>query len=797
MVSPGRSPRWLKPLDRKLLRDLWGMKMQALAIGLVIAGGVAVHLLAAGMLTSLEETRRAYYDRYLFADLWAPVVRAPAAKIDDMRAIAGVRAVETRVRASALFDIPGMSEPAMGEILSLPDARAPAVNRLHLVRGRTPEPGRRDEVVMLQGFADAHALDVGDTVRATIHGGRSELAIVGIALSPEHVYTVAPGEIVPDDRLFGVMWMSYGALAARVDQDGAFNEAVLRLTRRASAPAVIDALDRLLEPYGAAGAYGRADQISDAFVSSEIDQLRTMGNVLPPIFLLVAAFLVNVVISRIVAVQRAGIGLLKAFGYGTGAIVRHYLKLVAAVAAIGLAIGGAAGLLLGRMLARLYVEYFHFPFLVFAADPQDYALVALVAAAAVLGGAAFAVRRVAGLAPAEAMTPAPPPDYSRAAGVGVTRMKLFDQQTRMILRQIVRWPWRAGLTAGGIAAAGALLIGTVFFTDAMRLMIDVSFNVAARYDIAVTFVEPRSRAAHFSLERSPGVLAAEPFRSVPARLRHGHLEKRAAITGVPPDAALSRLVDDRHRPVRPTEGGLVLSRDLAEPLDLRAGDIVQVRVTEGRRPVLELPVARIATTFVGSGAYLPIETLNRLLGEGPVVSGVYLTVDERAVDRLYGRLKAAPAVAGVALKTQAAEKLTAMLEENLGVSIAVYTLFAGLIALGVVYNSVRISFAERQRELASLRVLGFSRNDVSYILLGEVGFLTLLALPLGGAAGAALAWFLAQAMSSEMFRIPFVIAPSTYGFAAASVLAVTVASSLLVRRRIDRLDMVASLKTGE
>ncbi|MFN3514460.1 MAG: FtsX-like permease family protein [Phenylobacterium sp.] len=792
-----RLPSRMRALDRKLVRDLWAMKTQALAIALVIAAGVSVHLLATGMLSSLEETRRAYYERYLFADVWAPTVRAPQALIDSIRAIDGVQAAETRVRIGALFDVEGMEEPATGEVISLPDQGQPAVNRLHLVRGRAPRPDRPEEAVVLQAFADAHELDVGDVVPATIYGGRLDLVISGVALSPEHVYAIAPGQMVPDERLFGVMWMGRRALARAVKQDGAFNEAVVRLSRDASEAAVIARLDRLLEPYGAPGAYGRSEQISDAFVSSEIDQLSTMSVVLPPVFLAVAAFLVNVVIARLIAVQRAGVGLMKAFGYSNLEVTAHYLKLVAAIGAGGLALGAGAGVWLGRMMAELYAAYYRFPFLVFQAHPADYAVVTGVAAVAILGGAAFAVRRAAALNPAEAMTPTPPPDYSKAAGAGVTKLAVFDQQSRMILRQIVRWPWRAAFTVAGIAASGGLLVATLAAIDGMNVMIDSSFNVANRHDIAVTFVEARPQRAFFSLAREPGVLAAEPFRAASARLRHGHREERVAIVGAPLDAKLSRMIDAQNRPVYPPPGGLLLSSDLAEKLQAGPGDVLTVEITEGRRPVVELPIAAVSTSYVGSGAQMRLEDLNRLLREGPVVSGAYLTVDESGVEGLYTRLKRAPAVAGVALQSLAGERLAEMLDQSLGAAIGVYIFFAGLITLGVAYNTVRISFAERQRELATLRVLGFSRADVSYILLGEVALLTLAALPLGAAAGAGLAWYLAHAMSSEMFRLPFVIAPATFGVAGVVVLAVTAGSSLLVRRQIDRLDLPATLKTGE
>lgn len=795
MTLTNRLP--ISVLDRKLLRDLWSLRGQAVAIALVIAGGVALFLVMAGMLASLAETRRAYYERYRFADIWAPVVRAPEALISDVRAMDGVAAAESRLRATALFDMPEMDEPASGEILSIPTGRAPSVNQLYLTRGRLPDPRRRNEAVMLESFAEAHGLQVRDEVSATIRGRRETLIISGFALSPEHVYSIAPGQLVPDPRLFGVMWMDRQALEGAVDLDGAFNEVVLRLARGSPEAPVIDALDRLLEPYGAPGAYGRDENISDAFVSSELDQLRTMGDLLPPIFLLVAAFLVNIVVSRLIAVEREQIGLLKAFGYSDGAVVWHYAKLVGAIALLGLVIGFALGIWLGHALAQVYIQYYHFPFLVFQSTPSVYAIAVAVSFVATGGGAFAAVRRAARLEPAVAMRAPPPPDYSRAIGAGVTRLKMLDHQTRMIVRQIVRWPVRSALTVLGIAASGALLISSVFFFDAMDRMMTVYFSVAERHDVGVMLVEPRERAAFHALARQPGVIAAEPFRAASARLRFEHREERAGIQGVIDDPQLSRMVDANERAVTPPPGGLVLSRDLADQLGAEAGDRLTVEITEGRRPVLDLPIAAVTTTLIGSGAHMRLEDLNAALGEGGVVSGARLLVDPTQMSRLYADLKAAPGVASVQLQSLAETAMREIMDQSMGTSIVVYTLFAGLIAVGVIYNAARVSLAERARELASLRVLGFSRAEVSYILLGETGLLTLIAIPLGLLMGTGLAWQLAHAMSSDLFRIPFVILPRTYGYAALILIAIAAATALIVRRRIDKFDLVAVLKARE
>jgi putative ABC transport system permease protein len=522
-----------------------------------------------------------------------------------------------------------------------------------------------------------------------------------------------------------------------------------------------------------------------------------MGDVLPPIFLAVAAFLVNVVMTRLVAVEREQIGLMKAFGYSSGRVAWHYLKLAGIIALTGLLLGLGVGVWLGRLMAGMYVIYYNFPFLVFAATPAVYLIGVGVTALAAGGGAFIAVRRAARLEPAVAMRPPPPPDYSRAAGSAVTRWKLLDQQTRMILRQIIRWPVRSGLTVLGIGLSGALLLMTLYFVDAMEELITNYFDESARHDLAVSFVEPRGMDAFHDLMRREGVIYGEPFRAVGASLRFQNREVRLGLTGVVAEPALNRMVDAQDQGVAPAPGGLLLSQDIAERLGVRPGDVIRAEVSEGRRPDLDLPVVAAPLVLIGSGAQMRLEELNAALGEGRVISGAWLKVDPDRLDTLYDELKAAPLVAGVELHHESRTTFKELMDRSIGVAIFIYTIFAGLIALGVIYNAVRISFAERARELASLRVLGFSRADVSYILLGEAGLLTLAAIPVGLVLGTGLSWFMAGAMSSDMFRLPFVIEPSSYAYCALVLAVIAAGSALIVRRRIDRLNLVEVLKTRE
>jgi putative ABC transport system permease protein len=784
-------------LNRKLRRDLWRIRGQSLAIILVIAAGVALFVMSLGTMRSLETTRDAYYERYRFADVFAHAKRVPESLAGRISRLPGVKWAETRVIVNANLDVAGMEEPAIGRIVSLPDNGILQLNGVVIRDGRNISAANPDEVLISVAFAGAHDLGPGDHLLATLNGHRRQLLITGTALSPEFVYTIAPGGLMPDDRHFGILWMGRSALAGTFDLEDAFNSVSLSLLPSADEREVIEQLDHLLEPYGGTGAFGRSEHVSDQFLANEMVQLRTMGRVAPAIFLAVAAFLLNIVVARLVATEREQIGLLKAFGYSDLAVGWHYMKMVLAIAAIGTLLGFGFGTWLGRGMTVLYTQFFQFPFLFYEAPIETYVVGGIVTMLAAALGVTNAVGRAVRLAPAVAMQAAPPPVYHRTLLDRAGPSALFGQSTRMILRHVARWPLRAGLTVVGIAMSAAIIVSTFFSVDAMDFMLDVTFNQTQRQDATITFFEPVPLAVGEEIARLPGVLDAEPFRALAVRFRLGPRERRLGIMGILPDADLSRLVDRDLEPVSLPREGLVLSSKLAEILGARRGDLVHIEIMEGRRLARTARVSAIVEEYMGVTAYMDLRALNRLAGEGPTASGVNVLIDPAHAAALFRALKDAPVVATTTLQSAAIEMFEATMQESLLIMTFALAIFGGLIAFGVVYNSARISLSERGRELASLRVLGFTRGEVSYILLGEFGLLIIVALPLGCVIGYGLAWLLAQSLDTELFRIPLIVDRATYGFAISVVLVSAALSGWMVRRRIARLDLVAVLKTRE
>ena len=787
----------MNALNRKLLRDLWRLRGQVLAIAMVVASGVAVLVMSLATLSSLQETAFTYYERYRFADIFASVTRAPeqlAARIAD---IPGVQHAETRISKLATLDMAGFEEPVIGQLVSIPEHGESVLNRLALLAGRRVQPDRPDEVVLSEPFAEAHGLTPGSRLHAIINGKRRALHVVGIALSPEYVYAIGPGALMPDNQRFGVLWMGRKALAAAYDLDGAFNDIALSLLHGTQPASVIQPLDQLLARYGGSGAIARADQLSNWFLMNEIDQLGTMARILPTIFLVVAAFLTKMVLARIIATERCEIGLLKAFGYRSTEIGWHYARMVIAITGVGIVLGWLIGAWFGKVSTELYAEFYRFPLLIFAPKPSSFAAGAVVSLGAALAGTLGSMRRAASLPPAEAMRPPSPPLYRRTR-LSTSRIAAWlDQPTRIILRQIVRWPGRALLTSAGIGLSVGVLVMALQWIDSINHIVQVYFYDTQRQDMMVGLVEPQSSTAAYEFAHLPGVLAVEPMRIVSAYLRHGNRSHRGALTGVPPDAQLQRVYDASGHVVPLPPGGVVLGTKLAEKLGVSAGDTLQVDVLEGRRPQLQVPVTGVFETYIGGPAFIDIDTLNRLLKERPSLEYANLLVDETARPALYARLKALPEISAVMLREAAVSTFHETLAETLLIYISFFAMFACALGFGVVYNSTRIALSERGRELATLRVLGFSRTEISYLLLGEVALLIFVGLPLGCLAGQGLAWLMTSAFETELFRVPLVIELSTYGTAVLVALLATAASAALVRRRLDRLDLIAVLKTRE
>lgn len=784
-------------LNTKLLRELWKLRAQIASIALVVAAGIMSIVTMRGSYESMVDAQQQFYQSARFADAWVYLVRAPESLRSSLESIVGVDAVDSRVTFLATLDIDDSGVTAHGRFNSLPEVGRPLLNDIVIRKGRYVDPRALDEVIISEKFANARNFEPGDSIRAIINGRSREFEVVGIAISPEHAYAVPPGALYPEDERYGVFWASRDVLGPAFDMDGAFNEAFVSLVQGANVDAVVKEIDDLLEPYGGLGAYPRSDQMSHLILQSELDQNRITGAVIPIIFLSVAVFLLYLVLGRLIATQRGEIAVLKAFGYSNLEVGSHFLMFAVVAVLLGGIVGTIGGAVLGDAYVGMYATYFSMPNLSYE---TSWTLIIFAFAACAMGaftGAVAAVRQAVLLPPAEAMRPEAPvdfrPGFLEKMGLG----KLMTPTGRMILRNMARKPIQGMFSSLGIALAVAILTIGFFIFDSVDYMMDLQFRQIQREELNLTFREILSEDVRYELANLDGVTRVETYHAVPARLRYGHREDEVAIQGMEFNGELRRIINAAGKQIPVPANGVVISAMLADRLHVASGDKLLVEMLTGKRRVAEVPVSGIIEDFLGLSVYMSKEALWKLTDESGIVSGALLAVDENALETVQQLLKQMPSITGVASPTMMLQSFEDVLAEGILIAAGFLLGFACIIAVGVVYNAARIALSERGRELASLRVMGFRRREVAWLLLGEQGILTIFAIPIGWIIGYVLSYSITIAMQTDIYRIPFIVESRTYITSALLVLITAIASSWLVRRRLDRLDLIKVLKTRE
>lgn len=784
-------------LNRKLLREVKSLKGQIATIAFVLAGGITSFIAMRGTFASLAIAREAYYDRYRFGHVFATLEHAPEALARRIEALPGVALVETRVSEPVTLPIEGMARPAYARVLSLPSSGSGAINALCLRGGRLPERGRDDEVAVLEAFAQAHGLRPGDRLPAVINGKLRKLRIVGLVLSPEFVYALRPGALVDDPQRYAVLWMARATLASAFRLQSAFNDVSLRLQPDASEPAVLSALDRLLAPYGGDGAIPRRNQISDHLLTGELGQLGALAGMVPLVFLGVAAFLMNLVLSRLISLQRPQIATLKAVGYTNREVGRHYLGLVSLVLIPGGLVGIAGGVGLGKILIGVYGLIFKFPDLSFHLSTGLVGTALLVSLVSALCGALFAVRGAVKLPPAEAMRPPAPAHFRRSVLERLGLRALLGPNGLMVWREVRRRPLRTLLSSLGIAGAVALLILGRFGLDSLDSYLEGTLRREQRQDLAVGFAHAVSPRVVGQLARVPGVLTAEGQRAVPVRARYEHRMRDSVLIGLPQSASLRQLVERGGKSVSVPSDGVLVTTTLGRILGLNLGDRLEIEVREGERRTVRPVVVGFLDESVGLSIYAPTELIANLEGDLGAVSSVLLDVDPSAAPAIEERLRRSPRVIDVSELSADIQRLRDMNGSIMDIWTLVSISLASSVILGVVYNNARIALSARSRDLASLRVLGFSHSEISRVLIGGLAVEVLLAIPIGLWLGKKWGEQFMRQVDQETFRWAVVIAPRTYALATAVSLLAATAAALWVRRSLDRLDLIAVLKTRE
>jgi len=687
-------------LDRKLFREVIRLRGQALTIAIVVASGVACYISLQSAWRALYDSRDLYYETNRFADVFVHLDRAPKSVASQIAELPGVARAYPRIVERVRLPMDDLISPARGDLISIPPTGKAPLNGLVLRAGRNLRPGRYDEVLINEPFADAHGLEPGDRLSAVINGKLRELLIVGHALSPEYVFAVDTGLLMPDDARFTPMWMHEDAIAAAYQMEGAFNDMAVKLEPGANEDAVLGAIDRVLKPYGGLGALPREHQLSHSILTSEIQGIETLVIFLPGVFLGVAAFLLNVVFSRLVTLQRPQIAVLKAIGYGNRSIALHYFKMVAVIVSAGALIGLGLGVWLGKGLLAMYAEFFRLPELPQRVDLTVSANAILFSFVAGALGASLAVRAAVLLPPADAMRPPAPTRYKTAAIERWGWTKWFKQTALMVFREIWRRPGRTALSSLGIALALSIVILGRFGYDAYGPMMTVQFERQQREDLTVSFLDAMPERGLGYLAHVPGVEEVEGIRMTAVRMRSGHHWRDTVLMGIPTDSRLRQLfsLDFKHVPI--PEEGVLLTSVLGEILGVGLGDTIQIELKEGDRGNRELTVAGLIEEGFGLQGYVSKTNLHRLLRESPRFSSALLRIDAQSESEVQSRLNDIPAIQAVSRKSDAIASFEKQTDETMNVMTLIMTLFATAIAISIVHHDL---VRDRHRHLHRLQ----------------------------------------------------------------------------------------------
>jgi len=789
-------------LDRKLLRELRASWLLLTAIVSIIAVGVACYVSMGGAYHNLTEAKRRYYRQCRMADFWIDLKKVPLAELDALAELPGVAAICPRIGFYATVDLEHVTKPLNGMVLSLPDRREAVINDVVIERGGYFTDRRENEVIVNEAFAAHHKLKPGDWIRLVLNNRRQELFIVGTAISSEFVYLLGPGAITPDPEHFGVFYLKQTYAEDVFDFDGAANQVVGRLASdvQQNPHELLDRAERLLSSYGVFTTTPLVDQASNKYLSEEIRGLRSFAFFLPAIFLAVAAMVLNVFLRRLAEQQRTVVGTLNALGYSDRQIFVHFVKFGLTVGLVGGLLGCVLGFWFADRMTTMYRQFFEFPELNNRLYPGLQSTGLLISLICAVLGSLQGTRAVLRLKPAEAMRPKPPKQGGAILVERVTWLwGRLSSGWRMVLRGVVRN--RVRTLAGVFAASmGASVLVTGFMlAEASRYLVDFQFKWVLKSDIDLTFKDEQSEDVLLEAARLPGVDRAEPILNVACTFYNGPYRKKGTITGLAPDARLTVPRDLQARPIRVPSAGLAMSRKLAEVLHLKRGDRVAIRPIKGLRRTQAVPVLEISDSYLGMAVYTDIHYLSRLIHEELALSGVQLATDHNQAHTaaLHRELKRLPALQAVSARVDMLESLETTLVQVMWVFIGLLVVFAGVVFFGSILNASLISLAERQREVATLRVLGYGPWEIGSLLLRESMIVTLAGTLPGMPIGYLLAVGVSMTFETEMFRFPVVATPRTWIWTLVLAVVFGLLAHAVVQIVVHRMDWLEALQAKE
>jgi putative ABC transport system permease protein len=791
----------VKTLDKKLLRELGQNRGLLAAIISIVVVGVTCYVAMQSAYRNLDSARQHYYRQCRMSDFWIDLEKLPTSELNRLSHLDPNWELQGRIQFLCLVDLPEANVPINGLVVSAPLSPQKSQNRLQLKSGDFFSSGDAREVILNDAFARHHHFRPGDTITLLIHQKQQKLLITGTAISSEFTYLLGPGAVMPDPGSFGVFYLPQKLVEQLYDYDGACNQVTGKWGPSSIPnPESLRNLENKLEDYGFVSTTELQQQTSNQFLVNEIAGLRSVATLIPFVFLAVAAVVLNVLVSRLVRKQQTLIGTLKAIGYPDLRILTHFLKLGLFVGLLGGGLGCLAGYGLSAGLTAVYRHYFEFPNLESEIFWQVHLAGCLASVGCAVLGCLQAARRAMSLQPATAMRPAAPAPIRQAAfEQWLPGWNVWHADWRLTIRNLWRQKTRTLTAIFSCSMGSGLLVAGLMMLASQNYLIDFQFFRTQRSHLNVRFNSEQNAEAIFEIQQLPHTQVVEPILEIAGDLRFQHRKETLAIQGLVPQAELTVPRSSHGSPLLIPDHGIILERRLAEKLGLRVGDLFEFTPKTGDRLPCQLTVTQISDGFLGLACYADIRYLSQLMHEPLVVTGVQLRVEGSPDEhlQLLAELRSRPQIQSVVSQQHLSKTLRETLLKNQSVMISTLIIFSGVIYFGSILNFLLVSLAERQREVATFRALGFTPLEIGQIFLRENlvtnGLGTLAGMPIGFGLISLTAW----SFNNDLIRLPVVSPPWIWGATLVAGFIFGSFAQLVLLRQIQSDDFVDTLNMKE
>jgi len=789
-------------LSHRLKHIIRSTFAQFLGMAAIIAVGISFYIGFNTMLVNLHHTQDVFYADNNFADHYFYVVKAPEAVVKQVENVDGIKKATGRIQK----DIPVLKDDGSRATVRLTSYSLPLeieVNRIQILEGRYFQKypgGGAFEVMIDPAFFTTNHINFGDTLDLIAENHKYPVTIVGTAAGPEFSYPMKDSSnLITDYNTFGIMMMPHNQAQKVLNLPGQINQVIVQFVPGADIDAAVKSINTILEPYGSLMDFPRQDQSSHAVLDAKLDGIESVSGFMPALFLLVAAAIQFVLISRMVKTQRIQIGILKAIGYNNSQIIAHFSTYTLIVGILGASMGVGLGIALSSYFSSMFAMYFNLPATLGTVNLQVIINSIVLALGVSLLAGLTASRGVVSISPAESMRPTPPASSRRSMLEAWTWLwNKLDTSWKMVFRTISRNHLRLMITLMGVAVAVGLLFLSLVAQDSVNYLMMHHFTDEISYDYMLQFEKPVKNYELLSISNIDGVQQTEGFFALPVEIHFNGKSTDDLLQGQSSSSTLKLPAAENGSSLNIPEEGIIISQKTAAELGVNVGDTVNAAtaLAIGPKHTADLRITAINHQLFGSEAYASIEQVNRIMQESSLVSGAMLLVNANKIEALETELAEIPGIASIQSRQDEIDNVTSYMD-TVTSTIGSMLFFATLLGFVIIFNSVLLSFNERKRELISLLAVGFTHQEISWLLFKETIPQAVLGILVGIPAGRLLVIMYFNSLDFDMWTMPLIIDPSSLITAALGGIAFVLMGQWFANRSIKDLDIVELLKNTD